>query len=133
MKKYVIHGFINNKYSTVGEYNLDTPDVLKIFTETITPENLLQEIENSKLNAFNFENIEIRWSEESNSAAVNIENGYQISCYPEGKNPRDDFFVMQFNHFKKFLQEWTHLKEKRAPEIYFIQKDDGTIIVQETL
>ena len=42
-------------------------------------------------------------------------------------------FIMPLDNFKLMLEEWKKLREKRAPEIYFIQEDDGTIIVRESL
>ena len=31
------------------------------------------------------------------------------------------------------IEEWKELQEAQAPEIYFIQEDDGTITVRESL
>lgn len=50
---------------------------------------------------------------------------------PEGSNNYK--IIITSENLKTIINEWEKLQEKNCPEIYFIQKDDGTIVVREKL
>lgn len=41
--------------------------------------------------------------------------------------------TLNVQNFKKIIQSWKKFRDEKVPEIYFIQEDDETIIVRESL
>lgn len=75
-----------------------------------------------------FDFTEISWSKKNN--AVYIEVGSE--CDPDREFDYD-VFVMRFDHFKTMVEKWFELEKKRAENIYFIEQEDGSVAVQESL
>jgi len=81
---------------------------------------------NSKHNSYIFEQVKIERT--SGSLIITLE-----ADYLKTDENKDDKFVMRLDNFKVMVEEWKELRNRQVPEMYFIQEDDGTVIVRESL
>ena len=100
--------------------------VLWYFFITANAKRLI-DLLNTNCSGLGYDFTEISWSKKNNAVMIEISWSYEEDAPPY------DLFTMKLDNFITVVEDWAKLEEKRAPEIYFIQKDDGTIIVKEIL
>lgn len=116
---------VTNDHSDYSVWQRDPAllSVLKILffiIKDIKPEDFLENFEkvNGKLE-FRFANV--HWSQSHNSVVL----------YSGGDER--DFYTLKFDNFKTMIEDWKKLRDEKVPAIYFIQENDGTIVVREDL
>lgn len=131
MKKYILQALVDDRYEVVGQYGTEEADILEFFIKQTNPERLLQVLEENQFGEIEYGNIELRWSRESNGVVVELTDYYDP--FGDPNNKRDDFFVMKYVVFIDFLKKWIELQQNKSFEIYVIQNNDGSVVIQDKL
>jgi hypothetical protein len=100
---------------------------IELFLSDSSPEGYLHNILNEKYTGYGSEFIRTDWDRKSNKTIMYIADEYQY-LFKEY-----DFYTMPFENFKQMISDWVKLKQNKAENIYFIEKENKLIFVSEKL
>lgn len=124
MKKYVQLSKHKDKHSYFAHDTKTTElELFHFFITFASPKTLLYSI--SKPNYIGHESEPIDYDIEGENIIIK-----KLEEYFEDD---EDRFIMKFEDFKKMVLQWKELYDKKAPEIYFILENDGSVTVQDFL
>lgn len=124
------------KYEIVDEYGIEVFDFLEEFVLGFSLEDFLAKNPSKSAVSCKCGNIDITYSEKENYAFLNLGKVPDKYLYVERDRTRykeDRSVKMKLDYFRGLVSYWFSLKQKQVPEIYFTQKEDGAIVIRESI
>ncbi len=103
-------------------------------------EEYLSLLNNPESSGLNTNLVEVHWSKKHNIVVITAVPDCECCGENAEKKVRgeeieyvEEEFLMTFDSFKTMIEDWSALRKKRAPEIYFIKIGRGQVIARGSL
>ncbi len=144
MKKYI--RIVLEKYTDHTSYASDSnvwPDeltLLRMLAIDGCPEKYLSLLQEQNFAGLNTNLVEVHWSRKHNIVIITAVPDCECCGENAEKKARgeeieyvEEEFLMTFDSFKTMIEDWSALRKKRAPEIYFIKIGRGQVVARASL
>lgn len=124
-RKFILDQFRYTTNNNTDNYSNENLITLFRFLKEMDIDDLLLFIDNPNLEFYQL------------NESLIVKDGKNIELYgpfqKEDENDETPDGIINKNNFKQIAIDWKQLVENKSSEIYFIQKENGKIIVRETL
>jgi len=125
----------SGEYHVADEYGIEVFDFLEEFVIGFDPEKWFAEFEHAITEDSGYQvhqNVEILYSIKEHFVLLRLGKAPQEYEYIErdrAQYKEDRDVLMPLDNFQNLMQQWIDLKREKTPEIWFRQKENGSIVI----